>query len=167
VILSQGEIVQLCKADGQQVVQRHHALDAAGPCVLHRDGAKVLLSGLAPDALARYLSSVRMKAYTAQTITTRTQLERDLAKVREQGYALDVEELAEDLCCVSVPVRDPNSHSILAAISIAMPKKSLSSQPRATLAQPARRKGRAHFAPAQPDRQLASCWSRPSSSARC
>ena len=121
VILSQGEIVQLCKADGQQVVSATMRSTQRDPAYCTATG-KVLLSGLAPDALERYLGSVRMRAYTAQTITTRTQLERDLAKVRKQGYALDVEELAEDLCCVSVPVRDPNSQSIVAAISIAMPK---------------------------------------------
>ena len=94
---------------------------AARACVLHGHG-KVLLSGLAPEALDRYLASVRLQPYTPQTTTSRTRLKRELATVRKQGYALDVEEYAENLCCVSVPVRDPHRGSIVAAISLAMPK---------------------------------------------
>jgi DNA-binding IclR family transcriptional regulator len=121
VILSQGEIVQLGKADGQQIVSASIRSAQREPAYCTATG-KVLLSGLAPDALERYLASVDLQPYTPQTITSRAKLERELAKVHKQGYALDVEEYAENLCCVSVPVRDPNSGSIVAAISLAMPK---------------------------------------------
>ena len=118
VILSQGEIVQLGKADGQQVVSASMRSAQREPAYCTATG-KVLLSGLGQEALERYVESVRMQPYTAQTITTRAGLKRDLATVRKQGYAIDVEEYAENLCCVSVPVRDPNSGSIVAALSIA------------------------------------------------
>jgi DNA-binding IclR family transcriptional regulator len=121
VILSQGEIVQLGKADGQQVVSASIRSSQREPAYCTATG-KVLLSGLAPEALDRYLASVRLQPYTPQTITSRTVLKRELATVRKQGYALDLEEYAENLCCVSVPVRDPHSGSIIAAISLAMPK---------------------------------------------
>ena len=42
--------------------------------------------------------------------------------MRTQGYALDVEEYAANLCCISAPVREPNNATVVAAISIAMPK---------------------------------------------
>ena len=42
--------------------------------------------------------------------------------MRSEGFALDLEEYAENLCCLSVPVRDPHSGEIAAAISMAMPK---------------------------------------------
>ena len=119
--LRRHEIVQLGKADGQQVVSAAIRTAQREPAYCTATG-KVLLSGLAPEPLERYLASVRLQPYTAQTITSRAKLERELATVRKQGYAFDVEEYAEDLCCVSVPVRDPNSGSIVAAISIAMPK---------------------------------------------
>jgi IclR family acetate operon transcriptional repressor len=50
------------------------------------------------------------------------ELRRELARVRKEGYALDVEEYAANLCCISVPVRDPNSEATVAAVSLAMPK---------------------------------------------
>ena len=121
VILSQGEIVQLAKADGQQVVSASIRSSQREPAYCTATG-KVLLSGLAPEALDRYLVSVSLQPYTPQTITSRTRLKRELAAVRKQGYALDLEEYAENLCCISVPVRDPHNDSIVAAISLAMPK---------------------------------------------
>jgi DNA-binding IclR family transcriptional regulator len=121
VILSHGEIVQLGKADGQQVVSASIRSSQREPAYCTATG-KVLLSGLAPEALERYLASVNLQPFTPQTITSRAKLKRELVTVRKQGYALDVEEYAENLCCVSVPVRDPNRGSIVAAISLAMPK---------------------------------------------
>jgi IclR family acetate operon transcriptional repressor len=121
VILRQGEIVQLCKADGQHVVSASIRSIEREPAYCTATG-KVLLSGLAPEAFAQYLAAVRFHAYTAQTVTSRAKLEREIAAVRDQGYALDVEEFADDLCCVSVPVRSPASGAIAAAVSVAMPK---------------------------------------------
>jgi DNA-binding IclR family transcriptional regulator len=44
-----------------------------------------------------------------------------VGKVRETGFAVDMEEFVAGLCCVSVSVRDGNGGNA-AAISIAMPK---------------------------------------------
>jgi DNA-binding IclR family transcriptional regulator len=121
VILRQNEIVQLGKADGQHVVSASIRTAQREPAYCTATG-KVLLSGLPDDALARYLATVEMRPYTANTITDRATLERELSAVRRQGYGLDVEEFAENLCCISVPVRHPNGGAIVAAMSIAMPK---------------------------------------------
>jgi DNA-binding IclR family transcriptional regulator len=121
VILTQGEIVLLCKADGQQVVSASVRTAQREPAYCTATG-KVLLSGLAPDALAAYLAEVELRPYTAYTTTSKAKLARELAEVRKAGYAIDVEEFAENLCCISVPVRDPHDGSIAAAISVAMPK---------------------------------------------
>ncbi len=120
-ILRQGKNIQLCKADGQHVVSASARAVEREPAYCTASG-KVLLSGLAPDALARYAGSVRFHAYTPQTISSKAKLLREIDAVRKQGYALDLEEFAQDLCCVSVPVRHPGDGSITAAISVAMPK---------------------------------------------
>jgi len=75
------------------------------------------------DALAdRRAGQRRLRTHTVKIKRAPTIAARELATVRKQGYALDMEEYAENLCCVSVPVHDPHSGSIAAAISIAMPK---------------------------------------------
>ena len=78
---------------------------------------KVLLSGLADDAVERYLGDGSFVALTANTIVDPTVLWRELAKVRARGWAADNEEIAEGLRCVAVPLRRPTGE-VIAAISI-------------------------------------------------
>jgi IclR family acetate operon transcriptional repressor len=121
VIFSQGEIVQLGKADGKQAVSATIRSMVREPAYCTATG-KVLLSGLAADELENYVARVQLHAFTPQTVTSKAQLRREIAKVRESGYAVDNEEYVPNLCCVSVPVRDRNGGAPVAAISIAMPK---------------------------------------------
>ena len=121
VIFSQGEIVQLAKADGQQVVSASIRSAEREPAYCTATG-KVLLSGLPREDLAKYMAGVQLRAYTRQTTTAKAKLLRELDAVREKGYALDLEEFVSNLCCVAVPVRDPGDGSVAAALSMAMPK---------------------------------------------
>jgi len=120
-IFRQGMNVMLCKADGQHAVRATARAVEREPSYCTATG-KVLLAGLSPDELARYADNVRLVARTPQTITSRTRLLREVAAARRQGYALDMEEYARDLCCVSVPLRHPGDGTVKAAISVAMPK---------------------------------------------
>ena len=121
VIFSQSEIVQLCKADGKQMVSAMVRPMVREPAYCTATG-KVLLSGLPPKELEKYLSGVTLQSFTPQTVTGKVQLRKEIEKVRETGFAVDVEEFVPNLCCVSVPVRDADDVSSVAAISIAMPK---------------------------------------------
>ena len=121
VIFSQGEIVQLGKADGKQAVSATIRSMVREPAYCTATG-KVLLSGLPADELEKYLERVQLQAFTPQTVTSKAQLRREIAKVRENGFAVDTEEYVPNLCCVSVPVRARGGSASVAAISIAMPK---------------------------------------------
>ena len=121
VIFSQGEIVQLCKADGRQAVSATARSMIREPAYCTATG-KVLLSGLTLDAFDKYLEDVKLQPFTPQTIKSKAQLRREIEKVRESNFAVDIEEFVPNLCCVSVPVRDGEGGSTVAAISIAMPK---------------------------------------------
>jgi DNA-binding IclR family transcriptional regulator len=119
VIFSQGEIVQLGKADGKQAVSATIRSMVREPAYCTATG-KVLLSGLAVDEFDKYVECVQLQAFTPQTVTSKAQLRREIAKVRDSGFAVDTEEYVPNLCCISVPVRDGGAS--VAAISIAMPK---------------------------------------------
>jgi IclR family transcriptional regulator, KDG regulon repressor len=121
VIFSQGEIVQLCKADGQQAVSATVRSMVREPAYCTATG-KVLLSGLEEDALDEYLGGITLDSFTPQTVTSKTQLRKEIDKVRQSGFAVDIEEFVPNLCCVSVPVKDVHEAASVAAISIAMPK---------------------------------------------
>lgn len=121
VIFSQGEIVQLGKADGKQAVSASVRPMVREPAYCTATG-KVLLSGLDRDELDKYMERVQLRTFTPQTVTSKAQLRREIAKVRDSGFAVDIEEFVPNLCCVSVPVRARDGCASVAAISIAMPK---------------------------------------------
>lgn len=121
VTFSQGEIVQLCKADGKQAVSAAIRPMVREPAYCTATG-KVLLSALSPDEFESYLLTVEMQSFTLRTLTSKTELRREIRTVRKKGFALDLEEFVPNLCCVAIPVPDHNGGAPLAAISIAMPK---------------------------------------------
>jgi DNA-binding IclR family transcriptional regulator len=54
---------------------------------------------------------------TFHTITDKARLERELARVRDEGWAVDVEELAPDMAAIAAPIRDHRG-SVAAAVGI-------------------------------------------------
>jgi acetyl-CoA synthetase len=80
---------------GTQIRNNAHAL-AMG---------KVVLARLPEAALARYVRR-GLEAYTKNTITDPDALAAELARVREQGFAVEREEFEEDFCCVAAPALD-------------------------------------------------------------
>ncbi|WP_406725070.1 IclR family transcriptional regulator [Streptomyces sp. GD-15H] len=63
---------------------------------------KVLLAYLSPSELRTIYGELR--SLTARSITTLSTLETELSSVRERGYALDIEEAVEGMCCVAAPI---------------------------------------------------------------
>jgi DNA-binding IclR family transcriptional regulator len=80
---------------------------------------KVLLAHLSPEELDQVLSG-ELERYTARTITDANQLQRDLATVRRQGYAIAQEELEEGLNALAAPIYDHTGQAI-AAVGVAGP----------------------------------------------
>lgn len=78
---------------------------------------KILLSSFSETQLDEYISSCGLVKYTDNTITDKTELIKELAKIKEQGYATDNEECEKGLTCFSMPLRS-YSGAIVAAISI-------------------------------------------------
>ncbi|GGY59752.1 IclR family transcriptional regulator domain-containing protein [Pseudoduganella albidiflava] len=66
---------------------------------------RVMLAQLPEAELQAYLDKVRLKPLTEHTVTTQKQLRAVLAQVREQGFAINNEELEVGLRSIAVPVR--------------------------------------------------------------
>lgn len=64
------------------------------------------------------LENVQFRNHTANTITDRQVLQRHLAQVHQQGYAVDNEEHRLGLMGVGAPVRDYRG-SVIASICVA------------------------------------------------
>ncbi|HSB70166.1 MAG TPA: IclR family transcriptional regulator [Candidatus Methylomirabilis sp.] len=80
---------------------------------------KVLLAGM-PSSERRKLLAGKLESFTLRTITAPLALERELARVRRSGYAVDREEITRGIMCVAAPILDGEGET-LAAISTAFP----------------------------------------------
>jgi DNA-binding IclR family transcriptional regulator len=93
---------------------------------------KVLLAALELDALSAYLA-VPLAPLTPRTISDPRALERELARVRERGYATGIEELEPGFMAVAVPVRARDGQ-VVAALGIGGPRVRLDPERLAAIA---------------------------------
>ena len=78
---------------------------------------RVLLAGLPPPAVERYLATVELEPLTRRTLTSRDQLGALLQTVRSQGYAMVDQELEDGLRSIAMPIHDGND-DVIAAINL-------------------------------------------------
>ena len=84
---------------------------------MHSTGSgKILLSAMTSARVNQILDQRGQVRLTDNTITSREQLMQELAKIQQQGYALDNEECEIGHRCVSVPLYDYTG-AVAAAIS--------------------------------------------------
>ncbi|MFC7495645.1 MULTISPECIES: IclR family transcriptional regulator [unclassified Nocardioides] len=116
-VLSDRSALYLDQVAGSSALQPHNWVGQHIPLHATSNG-KVLLSGLADDRLTEVLGS--LSRYTPLTITTKAKLREELGRVREQGYAVAVDELEEGLTAAAAPVR--NAHGdVVASMSVSGP----------------------------------------------
>jgi IclR family KDG regulon transcriptional repressor len=80
----------------------------------------VLLAYLPEGEIKKILDKIELPRLTEKTITDKKELETELNKVKEQGFALDREENEKDVRCIAAPIRNYQGKTI-AAISISSP----------------------------------------------
>ncbi len=66
---------------------------------------KVLISSTRGAGIRDYMDNYGLEAFTPRTIIEPAYLKSHLDKVHTLGYATDIEEFAENLCCVAVPIK--------------------------------------------------------------
>lgn len=125
-----GETVQLGVLDGREVVyverlQSMHSLrmflDVGRRNTAHSTGTgKVLLAHLEPHLLEHTLRGWDLPAQTQHTIVDMGALRKELARIREQGWARNVDESELGATSVGAPVRD-GTGTVVAALSVAGP----------------------------------------------
>ena len=78
---------------------------------------KIFLAHTSSESLDRILEGLELKARTSNTHTSLESLKKDLALIRDQGYAIDEEEYFEEVRCLAAPIHD-SSQEVIAAIGI-------------------------------------------------
>jgi DNA-binding IclR family transcriptional regulator len=112
--LKTGETAQFAVFDRRLAVVLAK-FDATGPWRLYdRVGAerpayctaigKAQLAFQKPPILREYLEAVELRAFTANTITSASRLQRELQRIAKRGVAVDDEEFSMGVRCLAVPI---------------------------------------------------------------
>lgn len=116
-VLSESSALYLDQVAGSSALQSHNWVGQHIPLHATSNG-KVLLSGLEPPALEALLGS--LSTFTPLTITKKSALRAELDVVREQGYALAVDELEIGLTAAAAPIRNAHGDTV-ASMSVSGP----------------------------------------------
>lgn len=139
-----GEAAQVAVFDGGEVRIAHHVfrpdasvqhLQTGSTHPLHATALGKVLLAYDPRAV-RALGSGTLESFTYRTVTDRSQLLRDLANVRDLGWAASVEEEHPGEADIAAPVRDKGGR-VIAAVGIQGTVESMCDarlRPRAALA---------------------------------
>jgi DNA-binding IclR family transcriptional regulator len=77
---------------------------------------KVILSSLETSEVHKIINRYGWHPLTKKSITNFTDFDRELKKIRKQGFAIDDQETNESGCCLAFPILDQKG-AVVAAIS--------------------------------------------------
>jgi len=125
-VLRENEILYLAKEESSQTIRMFSRV--GNRCPIHCTGlGKIILAFLSPKEKDEILNNIKLIAYTKNTITNRTILEKELSIIKKQGFAMDNEENEKDVFCIATPVFNFEK-KVIAAISISIPRFRINSQ---------------------------------------
>jgi IclR family transcriptional regulator, pca regulon regulatory protein len=78
---------------------------------------RVLLAGMSPDDLDKYLNEDDFETFTARTVTDPDRLREIVREVRRQGYAITDQELEEGLRSIAAPIHGSGG-AVIAAVNL-------------------------------------------------
>jgi DNA-binding IclR family transcriptional regulator len=117
-VLDGDEVVNVEQLSGPHLVREANWIGRRTPLNCVANG-KALLAFLPAPAIERVLSGP-LPRFTERTIADPQRLRRDLARVRERGYAQALGEIEEGLNAVAAPIRDA-AGAVVAAVSVSGP----------------------------------------------
>ena len=115
-VLDDGEVLYVARAATSRVMSVALNTGSRLPAYCTSLG-RVILAHLPPAELDHYLANTRLRAMTKNTVISQKGLREILAGVREDGYAVNDEELELGLRSIAVPVRGA-SGTVLAALNV-------------------------------------------------
>ncbi len=130
-VLQNNQIVYL------EIIEGSHAFrmtgDVGAHVPLHASAIGKAIGAFLPEArLKALLDNEPLRRLTPNTTTSRGELLKTLARVRQQGYALDNEEVDLGASCVAVPIFSNGSHA-MHAMSLSGPTARMKTQQKAII----------------------------------
>ena len=118
-ILSKDEIVYIDKVDTSRSIRIGSQIGGRNAAYCTGVG-KVLLAGLSDNELSDTLATVKFEKLTANTIADKEELLKHLVNIRNNGFAMDQEEIEVGLTCVAAPIKNHRG-KVIAGISVSGP----------------------------------------------
>jgi len=104
------EMVYLVRTDSDKPYRMPSRVGASVP--LHTSAiGKSILAEADDDTIERLVARAGLPQRTARSIVTIEHLRRELADVRERGFAFDREENVPGVVCIGAPIRDHTGHT--------------------------------------------------------
>lgn len=108
--LSGNEVIYLDRVDTSEPIRVHLGPGSRVPAHCSASG-KLIVAQFGAAQRERLLDNDRLQRFTAHTITEYSALESELARIRQQGYALDQQEYLDGLVCLAVLVPNASGRS--------------------------------------------------------
>ncbi|WP_442600787.1 IclR family transcriptional regulator [Paenibacillus sp. KN14-4R] len=120
VVHDKDEVVYVEKLEGPGSLRMYSMVGKRAPMYCTGVG-KAMLAYFEESAIDRILHEVELKKFTPYTLDTLDEIKQELRKIRDQGYAIDDEEIEIGLKCVAAPIFN-HEGKVIASISCAGPK---------------------------------------------
>lgn len=125
-VLDGVEIVYIARNGPNRAMNTGFVLGARVPAQVTAAGM-LLLALQGEAAVDHWLATQVLTPFTAHTITDKARMRRELARVRQQGWALSDQQLDLSYRGVAVPLRD-HKGELVASLSVSLPMQHESSE---------------------------------------
>ncbi len=115
-VRSDHEVVYICKFEPENPIITTATVGTKNPMYCTSLG-KAILAYTDEGTRQQVTSRITFRRKTDNTIMTLEALERELDRVKSQGYALDAREMEDHMECAGAPVFGPDN-SVMGAISV-------------------------------------------------
>ncbi|MEB3101520.1 IclR family transcriptional regulator [Ferviditalea candida] len=119
-VLEGSDIVYLHKVECRHPVRLLSHIGKRNPAFCTSGGKSIL--AYQPESIVNSVIESGLTPYGPNTITDPAQFKENLQSIREQGYAVCIDELHEDVISIGSPIRD-YSGDVVASVSVVGPKQ--------------------------------------------
>lgn len=118
-ILNGDSVLFISQAETHETIRAFFPPGTRSP--LHASGiGKALLAFGRPESLRSLLEQTPLQRFTDKTLTTRDEIETDMARIRTRGFAFDDEERTRGMRCIAAPVFNMAGEAV-AGLSVSGP----------------------------------------------
>lgn len=111
--------VYIEKMESPEPLRIHSRIGASVPLYCTAVG-KVMLAYLDPEEQERVVNELELRRFTENTVGSIQELKAQLARVRKDGFACDMEEHEPHIRCIAAPIRD-HTGAVNASLSVTGP----------------------------------------------